>query len=126
MAPSALQLSSHLRQLVLYNLDNGLLENALFIAGRLHGHDSRSPDAVHLLALCHLRLGQLKAAYDYSRLTALRSNHLGCCYTFAQACLDLELYSDGITALERVRALWDDRIRPVGSGKPAHVLEQTQ
>lgn len=109
MAPTTLQLSGQLRQIVYYHLDNQLLPNALFFAGRLHALDPRGPDSVHLIALCHYRLGQYKAAYDYSRLLGLRGVHLGCSYVFAQACLELERYTDGVTALERARSLWDKK-----------------
>lgn len=101
--------AAQLRRLIYYHLDNDLLRNALFFAGRLHGLDSRGGDAAHLLALCHLKLGQLKAAYDYSREKGFRGQHLGCSYVFAQACLLLERYQDGILALERCRGQWAAR-----------------
>ncbi|OCL14176.1 TPR-like protein [Glonium stellatum] len=109
MSPSNTCVAAQLRQLIYYHLDNDLLENALFLAGRLHGLESRSPDAAHLLALCHLRLGRLKAAYDYSRDKGLRGQHLGCAFVFAQACLGLERLADGIAALDRARGLWGGR-----------------
>ncbi|KAF2843240.1 TPR-like protein [Patellaria atrata CBS 101060] len=102
-------ISSQLRHLIYYNLDNDLIGNALFLSGRLHAVEPRSPDAIHLLALSHLRLGRLKAAYDYTRDKAVRGIHLGCAYVFAQACLGLERYGDGIAALERSRGLWGAR-----------------
>jgi len=101
--------ATQLRQMVYYHLDNNLTQNALFIAGRLHALEPKNPDAVHLLALCHFRLGQLKAAYDYSKEKALKGAHLGCAYVFAQACLGLERYQDGITALDRARASWSTK-----------------
>lgn len=100
---------TQLRQLIYYHLDNDLVQNALFLAGRLHGQEPRSADAAHLLALCNFRLGRLKAAYDYSREKGFRGQHLGCAYVFAQACLGLERYADGITALDRARGLWGGR-----------------
>jgi anaphase-promoting complex subunit 3 len=101
--------ASQLRNLVYYSLDNELLSNALFHAGRLHGIDSRNGDASHLIALCHFRMGQYKAAYDYSRDKGIRGLHLGCSYIFAQACLALQRYAEGITALERSKGLWVSR-----------------
>lgn len=101
--------AAQLRRLIFYHLDNDLLQNALFFAGRLHGLDPRGGDAAHLLALCHLKLGQLKPAYDYSREKGFRGHHLGCAYVFAQACLSLERYQDGILALERSRGQWAAR-----------------
>ena len=96
----------HLRQLIYYHLDCNLLRNALFFAGRLHAYEPRSSEASYLLALCHLRLGQVKAAYDYSRHLASRGTHLGCAYVFAQACLVLEKYHEGANALDRCRGMW--------------------
>ena len=101
--------AAQLRQLVYYSLDNELLQTALFHAGRLHGLDTRNGDAAHLMALCHYRLGQYKAAYDYSREKGLRGLHLGCAYIFAQSCFMLQRYIDGITALDRARAFWATR-----------------
>ncbi|KAF2758942.1 TPR-like protein [Pseudovirgaria hyperparasitica] len=101
--------ATQLRQLIYYNLDNDLVPNALFLAGRLHGQEPRNPDAAHLLALCNLRLGRLKTAYDYSKEKAWRGQHLGCVYVFAQTCLGLETYQEGIQALERARGLWAGR-----------------
>lgn len=101
--------ATQLRQLIYYHLDNDFVQNALFLAGRLHGQEPRSPDAAHLLALCNLRLGRLKAAYDYSREKGFRGHHLGCAYVFAQACLGLGRYPEGITALDRARGQWGGR-----------------
>ena len=100
---------SQLRHLVYYHLDCNLLRNALFFAGRLQAYESRSTEAAYLLALCHLRLGQLKAAYDLSRNAGSRGTHLGCAYVFAQACLGLEKYLEGANALERSKGLWTVR-----------------
>ncbi|KAL9129588.1 MAG: hypothetical protein Q9217_002008 [Psora testacea] len=106
MAPTNPHVISQLRQLIYYHLDCNLLRNALFFAGRLHAYEPRSSEAAYLLALCHLRLGQLKAAYDSSRNSGSRGTHLGCSYVFAQACLGLERYVEGVTALDRSKGLW--------------------
>lgn len=106
MPPANPFAASQLRQIIFYHLDNDLLQNALFLAGRLHGLDPRGADTAHLLALCHLKLGQFKAAYDYSKDTRLRASHLGCAYIFGQACLALERFQEGIAALERCRDKW--------------------
>lgn len=106
MSPSTPHISSHLRQLIYYNLDNNLIRNALFIASRLHAYEPRSSEASYLLALCHLQSGQVRAAWDYSRNSGSRGTHLGCSYVYAQASLELGKYIDGITALERSKALW--------------------
>lgn len=106
MTPTNPLVAAQLRQLIFYHLDNDLFQNALFLAGRLYGVDPRNPDTNHLLALCHLKLGQFKAAFDYSKEIRLRANHLGCAYVFAQACLALERYQEGIAALERCKSSW--------------------
>ena len=100
---------SQLRQLIYYHLDCNLLRNALFFAGRLHAYEPRSPEAAYLLALCHLRMDQYKAAYDSCKILGSRGTHLGCAYVFAQACLALEKHGEGVTALERSRALWSGK-----------------
>lgn len=109
MSPPTTSIAIQLRQLIYYHLDNGLEDNALFLAGRLHGLDPRNPDASHLLALCNFRLGRLKAAYDHAKDKGSRGQHLGCAYVFAQACLALEKHTEGIVALDRARGLWAAR-----------------
>jgi len=116
MSPSNPQATAQLRRLIYYNLDNDLPQNALFLAGRLHGLDPRSADTAYLISLCHLKLGHFRAAYDYSKDTRLRSSTsstsvsasalLGCAYVFAQACMALGRYEEGVTALERCRSAW--------------------
>ncbi|KAF1941868.1 TPR-like protein [Clathrospora elynae] len=108
MSPPA-GVTVQLRQLIHYHLDNGFVENALFLAGRLHAFEPRNPDAAHLLALCNLRLGRYKAAFEHARAKGVHSQHLGCAYVFAQACLGLERYDVGAQALEKVRNLWAGR-----------------
>ncbi|EAS35479.3 bimA protein [Coccidioides immitis RS] len=109
MPPSAPHISNQLRQLVYYHLDNNLIRNALFVAGRLHAFEPRSSEAAYLLSLCHLLAGQSKAAWEVSRNSGSRGTHLGCSYIYAQACLDLGKYIEGITALERSRPHWISR-----------------
>ncbi|KAF8849789.1 TPR-like protein [Acephala macrosclerotiorum] len=104
--PSNSCVVNHLRQLVYYHLDNNLLKNALFFAERLAAIDSRSTESAHLLSQCHLRLGDYASAYEYSKPAGSRGGQLGCAYVFAQACLALHRYKDGISALEKSRALW--------------------
>ena len=98
-----------LRQLIYYHLDNGFVENALFLAGRLHAVEPRSPDAAHLLALCSLRLGRYKAAVEHARAKGAHAQHLGCAFVLAQACLALGRHEQGVQALEKVRSLWVGR-----------------
>ncbi|EUC38406.1 hypothetical protein COCCADRAFT_83325 [Bipolaris zeicola 26-R-13] len=101
--------NAQLRQLIHYHLDNGFVENALFLAGRLQALEPRNPDAAHLLALCNLRLGRYKAAFDDARTKGMHTQHLGCAYVFAHACLALGRYEQGGQALEKVRSLWAGR-----------------
>ena len=107
--PNNTHIPSQLRQLIYYHLDNNLLRNALFLAGRLQAHEPRSPEAAYLLALCQFQSGQIKAAYETSKIHASRGTHLGCCYIYAQACLDLGRYVEGITAIQRSQNLWISR-----------------
>jgi anaphase-promoting complex subunit 3 len=109
MSPPPTGVNAQLRQLIHYHLDNGFAENALFLAGRLHALEPRNADAAHLIALCNLRLGRYKAAYDYSKSKGAQSQHLGCAYVFAQSCLGLEKHEQGIQALEKARGLWAGR-----------------
>ncbi|KAJ5485496.1 anaphase-promoting complex subunit cdc27 [Penicillium diatomitis] len=106
MALSTGHVASQLRHLIYYNLDNNLIRNALFLAGRLHAFEPRSYEAQYLLSLCHLHNGEVKAALDCSHGSGSRGLHAGCAYVFAQACLDLGKNLDGITALERSKSLW--------------------
>ncbi|KAK3369164.1 hypothetical protein B0T24DRAFT_354907 [Lasiosphaeria ovina] len=109
MAPNSATVSGLLRQAIYYHLDNFACENALFFSERLHAHDPRTPESAFLLALCHFQLGDSRSAYEASKPSAYRGLHHGCAYVFAQACLDLERYKEGITALEKTRGLWAAR-----------------
>ncbi|KAF2732621.1 TPR-like protein [Polyplosphaeria fusca] len=88
-----------LRSAIYNSLDNGFVENALFLCGLLQ------PEDVHLKAHCMLQAGQYKAAYD----AAKRHTNLGCVYVFARACLGLERFSEGAHALEKARIYWEGR-----------------
>ncbi|MCJ1283424.1 anaphase-promoting complex subunit cdc27 [Xylographa opegraphella] len=133
MSPSTHHVAHQLRLLIYYHLDCNLLRNALFFAGRLHAYEPRATEAAYLLALCHLRLGQLKAAYDSSKNPGSRGTHLGCSYIFAQACLGLERYGEGLAALEKSRGLWisrnswnkhtDIRRQPLPDAAAVHCLQ---
>ncbi|KAI1180159.1 tetratricopeptide [Nemania sp. FL0916] len=109
MPPSGAAVTAQLRQVVHYHLDHYSHDNALFFAERLFAHDHRSGESAYLLALCHFRLGDYRSAYEISRATNYRGIHLNCAYIFAQACLLIERYKDGITALEKSRALWSHK-----------------
>ena len=106
MSPINHHTTNQLRQLIYYNLDCNLLSNALFLAGRLHAYEPRASEAAYLVALCHIRMNQYKAAYDYSKNYGSRATHLGCAYVFAQACLGLGRYAEGIAALDKSRMHW--------------------
>ncbi|KAI9792189.1 MAG: anaphase-promoting complex subunit cdc27 [Peltula sp. TS41687] len=111
MSPTNPYVAAQLRHLIYYHLDNNHLRNALFMAGRLHAYEPRSADSVHLLTLCHLRLGELKLAYECGKSQALKGTHLGCAYVFADVCRGLRngKEKEGITALEKSRGLWGGR-----------------
>ncbi|KAL2127496.1 hypothetical protein VTI74DRAFT_10639 [Chaetomium olivicolor] len=109
MAPTSAAIAGLLKQTVYYHLDNLSYQNALFFAERLHAHDQRSHESAFLLALSHFRLGDSRSAYEFSKPSGLRGAHLGCSFVFAQSCLDLERYKDGITALEKARPLWSSK-----------------
>ncbi|KJZ77036.1 hypothetical protein HIM_03357 [Hirsutella minnesotensis 3608] len=109
MAPNPMAVGGVLRQVIHYHLDNASYDNALFFAERLAAQDAKSNDAIHLYALCHLRLGDLRSAYDVAKSIGHRGIHLGCAWVFAQACLTLERYKDGIVALEKSRGLWSQK-----------------
>jgi len=109
MSPPLTSAVSQLKQLIYYHLDNESLDNANFLAGRLHAIDPRNPDSAHLLALTYHRLRRPKAAYDFAYKYGAGGKHLGCAFVFALACHDLAKYEDGINALDRARSLWTGR-----------------
>lgn len=106
MSLSPAHIASQMRHLIYYHLDNNLIRNALFVAGRLHAYEPRSYESQYLLALCHLLNGDVKVALESSQATGSRGLHIGCSYVYAQACLDLGKYLDGVTALDRSKGLW--------------------
>ncbi|KAF2213940.1 hypothetical protein CERZMDRAFT_38045 [Cercospora zeae-maydis SCOH1-5] len=109
MSPSTGIAVSQLKQLIYYQLDNDLLDNANFLAGRLHALEPRNPDAAHLLALTYYRSCRYKAAFDFATKFGATGRHLGCAYVFALSSLHLGRYSEGVTALEKSRAQWAAR-----------------
>jgi anaphase-promoting complex subunit 3 len=109
MAPSSAIVTALLKQTVFYHLDNLSYQNALFFAERLQAHDPRSSESAYLLASCHLRLGDFRSAYEISKPAGYRGANLGCAYVFAQACLELERYKDGIAAMEKTKGLWANK-----------------
>jgi anaphase-promoting complex subunit 3 len=109
MAPNGATVTSLLKQTVFYHLDNFTYDNALFFAERLQAQDPRSGESAYILALCHLRLGDHQSAYEVSKSAGYRGVHLGCVFVFAQACLQLDRYKDGITSLEKSRGLWANK-----------------
>ncbi|AEO58108.1 hypothetical protein MYCTH_2305193 [Thermothelomyces thermophilus ATCC 42464] len=114
MAPTSAAIAGLLKQTVYYHLDSLSYRNALFFAERLHAHDQRSPESTFLLGLSYLHLGDPRSAYEVSKLPGCRGIHLGCSFVFAQACLDLERYKDGIAALEKARPLWAAKGNTIG------------
>ena len=106
MSPSSQHIAGQLRQLIYYHLDCNLPRNALAFSERLRGYEQKSSEAAYLEGQCHLRLGQHSAAYHSTKVNGTRGTHLGCSYVFAQACLELERYMEGITATEKSKAHW--------------------
>lgn len=106
MPPSSAAITAQLRQIIHYHLDQHSYTNALFFSERLAAHDPRSGESAYLLALCHFRLRDYRSAYEISKAAGYRGIHLNCAYIFAQTCLIIERYKDGITALEKSRGLW--------------------
>ncbi|KAB5570489.1 hypothetical protein GE09DRAFT_709383 [Coniochaeta sp. 2T2.1] len=106
MAPNGAAVTVLLKQTVFYHLDNFTYDNALFFAERLQAQDPKSGESAYILALCHLRLGDYQSAIEISKH---RGIHLGCAFVFAQACLQVDQYKDGITALEKCRGLWANK-----------------
>jgi anaphase-promoting complex subunit 3 len=110
MAPSnTTYLPTQLRHLIYYHIDNNLMKNALFLAQRLVAYEHKSPESAFLLAYCQYQSGFVKGASDTSWTYGIRGSHLGCAYVFAQACLELGRYVDGLTALEKSKVLWQNR-----------------
>ena len=85
------------------------MKNALFLAQRLVAYEHKSPESAYLLAYCQYQSGFVKGAYDTCRTFGIRGSHLGCAYVFAQACLELGRYVDGLTALDKSKVLWQNR-----------------
>ncbi|EME84784.1 uncharacterized protein MYCFIDRAFT_65039 [Pseudocercospora fijiensis CIRAD86] len=106
MSPTTGIAASQLKQLIYYHLDNEMLDNANFLAGRLHALEPRNPDTSHLLALTYFRSQRFKAAYDFSLKYGANGRHLGCAYIFAQSCLQLGRHMEGVTALEKAKHAW--------------------
>jgi anaphase-promoting complex subunit 3 len=109
MSPASGVAASQLRQLIFYHIDNELLDNASFLAGRLYALEPRNPDSSHLLALTSLRQRKPKSAYEAAHRYGSGGRHLGCAYIFAQACLELGKNLEGTTALEKAKTLWQGR-----------------
>ncbi|EME45647.1 hypothetical protein DOTSEDRAFT_71372 [Dothistroma septosporum NZE10] len=105
MSPTGLA-AGHLRQQIYHALDNDMLDNANFIAGRLVALEPRNRDNHHLLALTYLRAKRFKAAHDFSHRHGYSGAHLGCSYVLAQACLELGLHKEGIDALKKCESAW--------------------
>ncbi|KAK5989007.1 Protein bimA [Cladobotryum mycophilum] len=90
-------------------LDDELNENVLFLTERLQALNPHDSTWAHLRALACLRLGRYALASEFSRKLGINGEHLGCSYVFAQACLQLKNYADGVTALSRAQAVLASR-----------------
>ncbi|OTA66616.1 putative 20S cyclosome subunit [Hypoxylon sp. EC38] len=107
MAPTSSAIAGQLRHIIYYHLDNISYDNALFFAERLVAHDPHPrSESSYLLALCHFRLGDFHSAYEISKAVGYRGTNISCSYIFAQCCLELGQYKDGILALEKSKSSW--------------------
>lgn len=91
-----------MEQAVLYALDNGFLESAVFLSEQLHHADSTNDNTRFLHGLCLLRAGELNKAH----LLTQAVKHLGCAFVFARTCLALKTYKAGVLALLAVTSSW--------------------
>lgn len=94
----------YLHKKVWQYLDVGLYRTAQFTAERLLAFDSTNNDYRHVIALVHLRAGDIYTALNYARDTP----HLGCLFVYGQCCLELKKYQMGIAALENGDYLYKD------------------
>ncbi|EWC46968.1 hypothetical protein DRE_03730 [Drechslerella stenobrocha 248] len=94
---------SQLRRVVWYSLDNNLITNAVFTAERLVAFDSKDPENTYLLALSLYRGNHVKHAES---LAKGHKGHVGCAFIYAQCCLALRKYRDGIAALDKCKSQW--------------------
>lgn len=62
-----------------------------------------------MLAHCQFQSGYVKASWETSRSFAQKGTHLGCAHIFAQACLELGTYTDGLVVIDKSRPLWQHR-----------------
>ncbi|KAJ5888703.1 20S cyclosome subunit (BimA/Nuc2/Cdc27) [Penicillium taxi] len=111
MTLSTGHIAGQLEHLIWYNLDNNLIRNALFLAHRLSAFEPNSYESQYYLANCHLLNGEVKTAYEVIRDTGLQGVHAGCSYVFAQACLDMGNYVEGLEALECSKSIWVSRVQ---------------
>lgn len=121
MAPNSSAIGGLLRHVINYHIDNSSYTNALFFAERYVAQDPKSTEAAYLVALSHLRLGDYRSAYDLSKPYGYRSIHQGCVWVFAQACLALERYKEGITAMEKSKPGWAHK-NTVGKQSPSRAV----
>lgn len=91
-----------MEQALLYSLDNGFLQSAVFLSEQLYHTDTANQNSRFLHGLCCLRSGQVGKAHDLTH--GIR--HLGCAYIYAQTCLSLNKYKAGIMALLSVQSSW--------------------
>jgi anaphase-promoting complex subunit 3 len=91
-----------MEQAILYNLDNGLHQSAMFLAEQ-HYFQNTSDDTARLLyAKALLAAGEQLKAHTLTR----GSRHVGCAYLYAQTCRALKRYESGINALQAVHYGW--------------------
>ncbi|CAI2171944.1 17875_t:CDS:10 [Funneliformis geosporum] len=80
-----------LENMICNSLENHLYRNATFLAERLFAQDITNENSRFLLATCHYRSGQQKAAHTILN----NAESINCKYLFARCCLDLDKAEEG-------------------------------
>lgn len=88
----------YLRLVVVHSLDNYNIKNAEFAAERLLAIDPDDLDSLHLY--CHTLFRQRRFMAVYNRAQGTRG-HTGCAFLFAQLCLELQKFKEGVFVLLR-------------------------
>lgn len=91
-----------MEQAILYSLDNGFVDSAVFLSEQLHHTDTSNDNSRFLHGLCLYRATEVNKAH----LTTQATRHLGCAYIYARTCLALKKYRAGVAALMAVQQSW--------------------
>ncbi|GME80118.1 unnamed protein product [Ambrosiozyma monospora] len=94
----------NLRPTIIYCLDHDLLPTAEFTAERLLAQNANNTDSIYIYALTLFKQQKYKSVYNATSPYA--TEHVGCSYLFAKACLELNMEADGTKALTKTSQLW--------------------